>query len=123
MIDFTNGSFIKLKPTKINPNDKYTQLLIEEEEVLQSYKGVRDMVVFTTKRILVINVQGLTGKKIDYTSIPYSKINTFSIESAGIFDLDSELEIYISGLGKLRFEFTGNSDIVEISKYIATNIF
>lgn|GEM_PF-6996991 len=55
----------------------------------------------------------------DYTSMPYAKISVFSVETAGTFDLDSELEMYFSGVGKVKFEFTGTSDILEISRLIA----
>jgi hypothetical protein len=62
------------------------------------------------------------GKKIDYTSIPYSKIQTFSVETAGVLDRDCELEVYISSIGKIRFEIRGGFDIVAfnriISKYV-----
>jgi hypothetical protein len=66
---------------------------------------LRDYVAFTSKRIVAVNVQGMTGK--DFTSLPYSKIQAFSIESAGTFDLDAELELWFSGLGKVKFEFKG----------------
>lgn len=121
MIDFKNGSFLKLKKTNgkeisalINP------LLVDEEWIVSEYQTIRDFVVFTNKRIIAVNVQGLTGKKKDFTSIPYSKIQVFSIETAGMLDLDSELDITISGLGTIRFEFTGASDIVQIGKLIAS---
>ena len=74
---------------------------------------------FTNKRIIAINVQGLTGKKKDYTSIPYSKICTFSVETAGFFDLDSELELYMSGVGHVKFQFTQGTDIKEICRAIS----
>ena len=77
--------------------------------------------VFTNKRIIAINVQGLTGKKKDFTSIPYSKISTFSLESAGVFDLDAELELYISGVGQVKFEFVGSTDVKEICRTIASH--
>lgn len=63
-------------------------------------------------------MQGLTGKKKDFTSMPYSKIQVFSIETAGLFDLDSELELYFSGIGKVKFEFSGSCDIIQIGKVI-----
>ena len=63
---------------------------------------------------------GMTGKKKDFTSMPYSKIQVFSVETAGVLDLDSELEIYFSGLGKVRFEFSGASDIIQIGQIIAS---
>ena len=95
-------------------------LLISGESIVSAYQSIRDGVVFTTKRIIAINVQGITGKKKDFTSIPYSKITTFSLETAGVFDLDAELEIYMSAVGKVKFEFTGSTDVKEICKLIST---
>ncbi|WP_411290168.1 PH domain-containing protein [Sphingorhabdus sp.] len=116
-MDFQNGSLFKLKA-----NNEYagmvSGLLLTDEKVIGAYKAMRDGVVFTNKRVIVVNVQGITGKKKDYTSLPYSKIVAFSVETAGSFDLDSELEMYFSGLGKVKLEFTGQSNVVEISKII-----
>jgi hypothetical protein len=120
-IDFQNSSVFKLKQAA-DYADKVSELLLPGEEILDAYKSMRDGVVLTTKRIIVVNVQGLTGKKKDYTSIPYSKIQAYSVETAGAFDLDSELEVYISSIGQLRFEFATNSKVVEISKYISQGI-
>jgi len=121
MIDFSNSPVFKLsKVDNCDVEDKITPLLIQGETILGSYKSVRDFVVFTDKRIIAVNVQGITGKKKDYTSMPYAKINVFSVETAGLLDLDSELEIYFSGLGKVKFEFFGSSNIVQIGKIIAT---
>lgn len=64
----------------------------------------------------------MTGKKKDFTTLPYSKIQAFSIETAGVIDLDSELELYFSSLGKVKFEFTGSSNIVEIGRTISQYI-
>ena len=121
MIDFnSNGFFARLK--KVD-NDAFGKIindfLIEGESVIAAFKSVRDGVVFTDKRIIAINVQGLTGKKQDYTSIPYSKISTFSLETAGFFDLDAELELYMSGVGKVKFEFTQGTDVKEICRAIS----
>lgn len=118
MIDFQNGSYFKLKEDQ-GYSEQVRDLLIPGEEVVSSYRGVRDGVVFTTKRIIAVNVQGIMGKKRDYSSLPYSKVTAFSAETAGTFDLDAELELYFSGLGKVRFEFTGQTNIREISKMIA----
>lgn len=106
MIDFKNGALIKLSKTSDKAAKDVLPLLINNEEIIGCYKGVRDYVTFTTKRIISVNVQGITGKKKDFTSLPYSKIQVFSIETAGILDMDSELELYFSGLGKVKFEFT-----------------
>ena len=121
MIDFASGGFFaRLKKVKDEEYGKViADFLIDGEAVVGSYKSVRDGVVFTNKRIIAINVQGITGKKQDYTSIPYSKISTFSLETAGLFDLDAELEVYISGVGQVKFEFTGNTNVKEICKIIS----
>ena len=120
MIDFQNGSIYKLKKVdSARFNDELRPILVAGESVIGCYQDVRDHVVFTDKRIIAVNVQGVTGKKKDFTTLPYSKISVFSVETAGTFDLDSEIELYYSGVGKVRFEFRGASDILEISRVIA----
>jgi hypothetical protein len=121
MIDFTNGALFKLNPaTNAEIAPTVAPILIAGEEVVSCYKAVRDFVVFTNKRLIAVNVQGLTGKKRDFTSLPYAKIQAFSIETAGTFDLDAELDLWYSGLGKVRLEFKGNADIRQIGQMIAT---
>lgn len=120
MIDFQNGGFFKLRPVAPNTVTPILQpLFIEGEQVIACFQGIRDSVTFTDMRIIAVNVQGFTGKKKDFTSLPYSKIQAYSIESAGMFDLDSELELYFSGLGKVKFEFVGNADTAAISRIIS----
>lgn len=123
MIDLENGSIIKLSRAKAEGPTKDVQaLLIPGEAVLSVFKSVRDYVLFTDKRIIAVNVQGMTGKKKDFTSLPYSKIQLFSVETSGHFDMESELELYISGVGKIRFEFSSGSDIADIGKTIGTYV-
>ena len=121
MIDFQSGGlFARLKKVADNAfGNMISDFLIAGETIVGTYQVVRDGVVFTNKRIIAINVQGLTGKKKDFTSIPYSKITTFSLETAGVFDLDAELEIYMSAVGKVKFNFTGNTDVKEICRFIS----
>jgi hypothetical protein len=120
MIDFTNKSLIKLKPEdKSKSYAAVKELLIDGENVIDSYVSMRDRVVFTNKRIISVNVQGLTGKKVDYTSIPYNRIQAYSVETSGFFDLDAELDIFLSGIGKIRFEIKGSSNIVGLCKAIS----
>lgn len=121
MIDFeSSGFFARLKKVKDNEfGTMIDDFLIEEEKVVGAYQSIRDGIVFTNKRIIVINIQGVTGKKKDFTSIPYSKITTYSLETAGVFDLDAELEIYLSGLGRVKFEFKGSADVKLICKFIS----
>ena len=119
MIDFKNGSYVKMKKTKGFTNEQMvTPLFIPGEEFIGEYQAMRDFGVFTNKKVIAVNVQGLTGKKKDFTSLPYSKVQVFSIETSGTFDLDSELELCFSGIGMVKFEFTGASDIVEIGRTI-----
>ncbi|MBB1274148.1 MULTISPECIES: PH domain-containing protein [Psychromonas] len=121
MIDFNNKGFFKLKQNT-DFADKVKDLLLDDEQIIDSYKTMRDGVVFTDKRIIAVNVQGITGSKKDFTSLPYKNIVAYSIETSGTFDLDSELEIYFSAVGKVRFEFTGQSSMLEISKIISQHL-
>lgn len=120
MIDFNNGSFVKLQQIPTDQADgSFAALLVEGETIYMAYRGIRDMVVFTSKRIIALNVQGMTGKKKDWTSLPYAKIQTWSVETAGTFDRDAELDLTFSGLGTVRFEFSGSTDVAYLSKLIA----
>ena len=123
MIDFKNAAFVKLKPV---PDSDFASMIrpmfVDGEEIIQSFRGIRDGVVFTNKRIFAINVQGLTGKKKDFTSLPYSKIQAFSVETAGMLDLDSELELWFSGMGLAKFEFVSNADVSGICRMISQKV-
>ena len=123
MIDLSNGSVFKLNPC--NPDDIAPQvapILVPGELIVSCFKAVRDFVVFTNKRMIAVNVQGMTGKKRDFTSLPYSKVQAFSIETAGTFDLDAELDLWFSGLGTVRLEFKGNADIRSLGQMIASYV-
>lgn len=123
MIDFKNAEFLNLKPVDNSTYAAAIQpMFVSGEEIIASFKTIRDGVVFTTKRIFAINVQGITGKKVDYTSLPYSKIQAFSVETAGVIDFDSELELWFSGLGKVKFDFVSQSDVSKICKMISDRV-
>lgn len=123
MIDFNNAAFVKLRPVNDNAFEKMVApILVENEEIIGSYQSIRDGVVFTDKRIISINIQGITGKKKDFTSLPYSKIQAFSVETAGTFDLDSELDLWFSGVGHVKFEFIGATDVSYICKVISKRV-
>ena len=122
MIDFENCKYVKLRKDRAPREEDVAPLLIPGEQVLGSYTTLRDYVVFTDKRVIAVNAQGVTGAKRDFTSLPYSRVTTFSIETAGVLDIDSELELYFSGVGKVRFEFFGSSNIVEIGRAISTYV-
>ncbi|MGN0566357.1 MAG: PH domain-containing protein [Candidatus Limousia pullorum] len=123
MIDFENGDVFKLRKVKDEKVDNnILTLLVPKEEIIGVYKSVRDYVVFTNRRFISVNIQGVTGKRRDYTIMPYSKISVFSIETSGVLDVDSELQLFFSGVGKVTFEFTGSSDIVEIGQMISRHL-
>lgn len=123
MIDFKNAEFLKLKPVDESAySEAIAPMLVDGESIVGTFKAIRDGVVFTNKRIFVINVQGITGKKVDYTSLPYSKIQAYSVETAGVIDLDSELELWFSGLGKIKLEFVARADVGKICKMISERV-
>ena len=116
-IDFENKEYLKLS---VADNDEYAKLLngmlADGERIIQTYKNVRDGVVFTDRRLIAINVQGITGKKKSVTSLPYSKIQLFTVQTAGVIDIDSELYVWYAGIGKITFEFTSRSDVTSICR-------
>ena len=120
MIDFNNAVFIKLRQVSDRTYASHiTPMFVSGETIIGTYQSIRDGVVFTDKRIIAINVQGIIGRKVDYTSLPYSKVQAYSVETAGMLDLDCELELWFSELGKVRFEFMPNEDISAICRIIS----
>ena len=94
--------------------------LIEGEHVEKAYKVIRDMFIFTNKRLILIDKQGVTGSKMEMVSIAYSKITKFSKESAGHFDLDAELKIWIgSDPTPLTKEFKAGDNINDVYRVIS----
>jgi len=95
-------------------------VLFPGETVEQSYKLIRDLIVFTGNRLIMVDKQGMTGKKVEYHSIPYKSISHFSTENAGTFDLDSELKIYISSATTpIQKTFKKGSCIADVQKLLA----
>lgn len=79
-------------------------ILIPDEIITCAYKGIRDMMILTSKRILFVDKQGITGKKQKYLSIPLDKVNAFSVETGGTLDLDCDIDIFVSGMGYVHAE-------------------
>lgn len=105
-------------------NEKYGRLLIENETVELGFKLLRDTFMFTNKRLILIDVQGLTGSKVEYKSLPYKNISRISLETAGTFDLDAELKIWISSENtpSVSKKFNKSIDVYEVQKYLAAKI-
>jgi len=100
---------------------EYSKLLTDDEQIELGFKLIRDTFIFTTKRMIMIDVQGVTGNKVEYFSVPYRSISRFSIESAGTFDLEAELKIWISSEQNpsISKKFNRSVDVYEVQKVLA----
>lgn len=99
-------------------------ILADTETIEMAYKEIRDMYIFTNKRLILIDKQGITGKKVEYHSIPYKSISHFAVETAGHFDLDAELKIWISSSdAPIEKELKSGTDVVGIQKTLAQFMF
>lgn len=98
-------------------------VLVENESVFTAFKTFRDFIIFTNERLILVDVQGLSGKKKSFKSIPYSQICVFTKENAGTFDMDSEINLYVRSYPmavQLKFGKDSNIDLVYqlISDYV-----
>lgn len=119
----TDSNFLNLKAIALEEiRQEVFELFINGEQPVAAFKTVRDQVIFTTKRIFVVNVQGITGKKTSYFSYPYSKIQYFGVETAGVLDIDSELIVAFSNGAKLSFDFRSSVDIRKLNTLISNYI-
>ena len=102
----------------------YGQLLTEGEEIELGFKLIRDTFIFTNKRLILIDVQGITGNKTEYKTITYKSISRFSIETAGTFDLDAELKIWISSEAQpsIKKQFNKSVNVYDVQKVLAHHI-
>lgn len=99
---------------------EFGHVLAKTEQVEAAYKLIRDLFIFTNKRLILVDRQGITGKKVEYHSIPYKSITHFSIETAGHFDLDAELKIWVSGKAEpIQKQFTKSLNIYAVQSVLA----
>lgn len=100
---------------------KYEPLLIEGEDIEMGFKLIRDTFLFTNRRLILVNKQGITGSKTEYVSIPYKSISRFSVETAGTFELDAELKIWISSEQQPSVvkQFTKSVNVYQVQKVLA----
>ena len=102
--------------------DLYSHVLFDEE-VIYEFNAPRDVFVVTNKKVILIDVQGLTGKKKEVLIIPFSKITAFSTETAGTFDFDLEVQIWASGIGFVELSFSkGTKNFRELTIHLAKYI-
>ena len=121
LFDGMLGNASKIEPARIRR--EFAQILAPGERVEHAYQLIRDYFVFTDKRFVLVDKQGITGSKVEYHSIPYRTITHFSIETAGTFDLDAELKIWISGMHEpLQKTFNKRLSIYEVQAVLASYV-
>jgi hypothetical protein len=109
--------------SRIDPGQaaqEYGRLLGHGEHVQAAYLLVRDAFLFTDRRLILVDKQGVTGRKQQYHSIPYRSITHFSVETAGTFDLDAELTIWLSGGQGIAKQFGRGVDVYEVQALLAS---
>ena len=125
MINFNKNTAWNLTPINLNSiHNEVAGLMVNGERPLMAFKTIRDQLVFTNKRIISIDVQGITGKRRSFTSLPYSKVQFFSIQTPGFMELvpDSELFLHFTNGFEATFEFRGNVDIGQIGRIISAYV-
>ena len=121
LLDGMLGNASKVDAAKIQA--EFSQILAPGEKVEHAYQLIRDYFVFTDKRFVLVDKQGITGSKVEYHSIPYKSITHFSIETGGTFDLDAELKIWISGTAApLQKQFNKKLSIYEVQSLLASYV-
>ncbi|UNT96238.1 PH domain-containing protein [Allobaculum mucilyticum] len=124
-INFNQDSILTLKPIPSTSVRKDIDgMLISDEEVIMAFATVRDQIIFTNMRIISVDVQGFTGRRKSFTSMPYSRIQYFTIQTPGFAELfsDTELELHFTSGFSARFDFTGRTDIGLLSRVITESI-
>ncbi|GLB59645.1 PH domain-containing protein [Cytobacillus sp. NCCP-133] len=118
---FFNGFIGNASEANIDEiQEEFSAVIAPSEQVEKAYRLVRDLFIFTNKRLILVDKQGITGKKVEYHSIPYKSITHFSIETAGSFDLEAELKIWISGSEEpIEKQFNKSLNIYEVQSVLA----
>lgn len=121
LLDGVLGNASKIDAGKIQ--EEFDKILAPGERVEHAYQLIRDYFVFTDKRLVLVDKQGLTGSKAAYHSIPYRSITHFSIETGGTLDLDAELKIWISSTpAPLSKQFNKRLSIYEVQAVLASYV-
>lgn len=103
--------------------EELSTILGQGEHIELAYKLVRDMIILTDRRLILIDKQGMTGRKVEYRSVPYKSITMYTIETTGHFDLDAELKLWISGQhDPISLEFNGKTNVYTMQGQLAAKI-
>ncbi|HEU5067087.1 MAG TPA: PH domain-containing protein [Sphingomicrobium sp.] len=103
--------------------DKYQNVLMDDEQIEMEFKGVRDGMLLTDLRMIVLNSQGITGKKVEVTSFPWKSVTAYAVENSGTLDLDAELKICGSGWGVCEVQMTKGTNVRAVCQYLNRKIF
>ena len=123
VLDFKTNIVFKLKEvTPAEALELVQPMLLEDETIFAAFKTIRDHVVFTNHRVIAVNVEGITGKQKDFTSLPYLKIQAFSVRTASLLALDTVMDLWFNSMGIVTFEFSGKFDIAAFNKLIGQYI-
>lgn len=118
LLDMVLGNSTEVSQQEIN--EKFDGVLFDGETVEKGYKVIRNIWLFTSHRLIILDVQGLTGKKKEYHSVPYKSIRQFSVETAGTLDDDCEMKLYVAGLSlPFTYEFKRGTDVIGIQRKLA----
>lgn len=121
LLDGMLGNASKVDAAKFET--EFTQILAPGEKVEHVYQLIREYFVFTDKRLVLVDKQGITGSKVEYHSLPYKSITHFSVETGGTFDLDAELKIWISGTAApVQKQFNKKLSIYEVQSVLASYV-
>ena len=121
LLDGLLGNASEIDPPKLQA--EFAQVLASGERIERAYQLIRDLFVFTDKRLILVDKQGITGSKVEYHSLPYRAITHFSIETGGHFDLDAELKIWVSGTAQpFQKQFNKKLSIYELQSVLATYV-
>ncbi len=122
LLDAVLGNAGAVSPQELT--NEYGTLLTDGEIIEVGFRVIRDTFVFTNKRLLLVDKQGITGKKVEYKSILYKSISRFSIETAGTFDMDAELKIWVSSeaIPSISKTFNKKVNIYDLQKVLANHL-
>ena len=123
MLDFKSTIVFKLNEIKPEEGLELVQpMLLDDEKIFAAFKTIRDHVIFTNHRIIAVNVEGITGKMKDYTSLPFIKVQAFSVRTASLLAMDTIMDVWFNSMGIVTFEFSGHFDIAAFNKLIGQYI-
>ncbi len=121
LLDGLLGNASEIEAAKIQ--QAFAQILMPSERVDKAYQLIRDLFFFTDKRLVLVDKQGMTGAKVEYHSIPYRSIVRFSVETAGHFDLDAELRIWVTGAtAPIQKQFTKKVNVYAVQALLASYV-